>query len=46
MKERTYLIMMMLIYSEITEPGGKKTEIRMVHWEVVKFKYPEIVADH
>ena len=25
---------------------GQKEEIRMVNGEVVKFKYPEIVADH
>ena len=30
----------------LTAPEGQKEQIRMVNGEVVKFKYPEVVADH
>ena len=39
-------IMMMSKISGLTVPEGQKEERRMVNWDVVKFKYPEVVADH
>ena len=41
-----YNIMMMSTFSGLTVPEGQKEERRMVNGEVVKFKYPEVVADH
>ena len=37
---------MMSTYSILTVSEGQKEEIRMVNGEIVKFKYPEVVADH
>ena len=37
---------MMSTFSGLTVPEGQTEEIRMVNGEVVKFKYPEFVADH
>ena len=38
--------MMMSTYLSLNVPGCQKEEIRMVNGEIVKFKYPEVVANH
>ena len=37
---------MILKYSSFTVPGGHMEQIIIVNGEVVKFKYPAIVAGH
>ena len=46
LKEPDYNIMMMLTFSGLTVPESQNEERRMVNWEIVKFQYPEVVADH
>ena len=46
LKEPDYNIMMMSTYLSLNVPGCQKEEIRMVNGEIVKFKYPEVVANH
>ena len=46
LKDPDYNIMMMSTYLGLTVPEGQKEERRMVNGEIVKFKYPEVVADH
>ena len=46
MKEPDYNIMMMSNFSGLTVPEGQKEEIRMLNGDVIKFKYPPVVADH
>ena len=41
-----YNIIMVSTFSGLTVTEGKKEEIIRVNGEVVKFKYPEVVADH
>ena len=38
--------MMMSTFLGLTVPEGQKEERRMLNREVVKFKYPEVVAYH
>ena len=38
--------MMMSNFTGLTVPEGQKEEIRMDNTEIVKFKYPEVVADN
>ena len=37
---------MMSTFSVLTVPEVQKEERRMVNGEIVKFKYPKVVADH
>ena len=46
LKEPDYNIMMMSTFSVLTVSEGQKEERRMVNGEIVKFKYPELVAYH
>ena len=46
MKEPAYNIMMMSTFSGLTVLEGQNEERIMLNGEVVKSKYPEIVADH
>ena len=46
MKEPDYNMVMISTFSGFTVPEGQKEERSMVDGEVVKFKYPAIVADH
>ena len=41
-----YNIMIMSNFLGLIVPEDQKEEIRMVNGEVVKFKYPEVVADN
>ena len=41
-----YNIIMVSTFSGLTVTEGQKEEIIRVNGEVVKFKYPEVVADH
>ena len=41
-----YNIIMMSKFWGLTVPEVQKEEIRMVNGGVIKFKYPEVVADH
>ena len=45
LKEPDYNIMIMSTFLGFTVTEGQKEERRMVNGEVVKFKYPEVVAD-
>ena len=38
--------MMMSTFSCLTVQKGQKEERRMVNGEIIKFKYPEVFADH
>ena len=38
--------MMMSNFLALTVTGGQKEDIRMLNGEIVKLKYPEVVADH
>ena len=46
MKEPDYNIVMVSTFSGWDVPEGQKKDIRMVNEELVKFRYPEVVADH
>ena len=46
MKETYYNIMMISTFTCLTVPEGHKEERSMVNGELVKFKYPAVVADH
>ena len=46
LKKPDYNIMMMTTFSVLTVTQNQKEERRMVNEEVVKFNYPEVVADY
>ena len=45
-KEPDYNIVIMSTFLSLTVPEGQKEEIMTVIWDVIKFKYPEVVADN